>query len=359
MYSWYGARASVPSVIDRGRAGSGEAAQTWQALVALAVAAYIGTAVVGDRASATTAAVTYVVILIISVVLHEAGHAIAVLAIGGRVREVRLGFGPPLIGVTGRGVHWDIRPLVIAGHVGWEPPPQARRNALIAVAGAGIAVHLVLIVVATVAGSGPWAPWRIDLLIANVLSVLSNAIPSTMSVTTTSAGPNDGAHLRDLLAAGGEARARRSEPAWRRADRDASAHLWQLISAGLPDGSDPASAAGRLLADAAVSLDTLEGALAAGVPNGERPGLILTVALGRLAAGRNADAERLAAAAVSQLPMEAEIERGAALSTLGWAMLRQGRRPDAERLLGQALALDPTQPLTAAFATALSRTPRA
>jgi hypothetical protein len=346
-------------VNDRGRRRSGEAAQTAQALLALAIAAYIGTAVVGDRASATRAAVTYVVVLIASVVLHEAGHAVAVVAIGGRIREVRLGFGPVLYGRVANGIRWDIRPLIIAGHVGWEPPPNARRNQLVAVAGAGIAVHVVLALVAVVGGSGPWTVWRIDLLIANVLAIVANAIPATSSVTTTAAGPNDGAHLRALFAGAHPESARRGEPAWVTDQRGVAAALAPLLAAGLPPAENPNSPAGQHLSRALSLLPSVEAALVTPLPDPIRAAAAHTVALARLAAGRNADAERLAASVLPLLPEAADADRAAMLSTIGWAALRQGRRRDAEQLLGQAMTLSREDPMTVAFGSALSRTPRA
>ena len=171
-----------------------------QALVSLVVAAYIGTAIAGDRASTGVAAAIYVAVLAGSVVLHEIGHALAIRAIAGTLQEFRLGFGPVLLRRRiGPNTVFDLRPLVIAGHVGWLPPNPVRRRQLIVVSTAGPAVHAVLIVVALIGAHGAWEVWRIDLLVANVMALVSNLIPSTTGFTTTSAGHNDGAAIAGLI----------------------------------------------------------------------------------------------------------------------------------------------------------------
>jgi Zn-dependent protease len=183
---------------SRPTGSASESRATIQALVSLAVSAYIGTAVAGDRAGPGVAAAIYVAILAGSVVLHEIGHALAVRIVGGTVEEFRLGFGPVVMRRTGRTVY-DIRLLLIAGHVGWRVPNSVRRGQLLFVSAAGPAAHLVLLLVALFGGDGAWSVWRIDLLIANAGALLSNLIPYQTGLTTTAPGHNDGAAIAALL----------------------------------------------------------------------------------------------------------------------------------------------------------------
>jgi len=185
----------------RPRRDASEHRATVQALISLAVAAYVGTLIAGDRADPGVAALLYVALLAGSVVLHEAGHAVAARAVGGTIGEIRLGFGPALLARRVRNISVDLRLLLIAGHVSWGPRPGTRRGQFLLVSAAGPAMHLVLIAVACAGGGGPWSVWRIDLLIANVGALLSNLIPfrGGFGVTTTSPGHNDGASIAALL----------------------------------------------------------------------------------------------------------------------------------------------------------------
>lgn len=188
-----------PSHPGSARQRGHERRATLQALISLAVAAYIGTAVAGNRAAPGVAAALYVCLLAGSVVLHEIGHALAVRAVGGALTEFRIGFGPVLLQRRVGGTFLDVRALVIAGHVGWRVPPETSRSRLITVAAAGPAVHLVLVLVAVLGGPGSWPVWRIDLLIANAAALASNLIPYQGSLMTTSPGHNDGAAIAALL----------------------------------------------------------------------------------------------------------------------------------------------------------------
>jgi hypothetical protein len=168
-------------------------------LISLGVAAYLGTAIAGDRVAPGIAAAIYVVLLAGSVALHEVGHAVAVRLVGGSLQEFRLGFGPVLTRTQVGRTTVDIRALIIAGHVGWQVPPTIRRAQLVFVAAAGPAVHLVLVLIAVFGGHGEWSVWRIDLLIANAAALVSNLVPYQTGLTTTSPGHNDGATIAALL----------------------------------------------------------------------------------------------------------------------------------------------------------------
>jgi tetratricopeptide (TPR) repeat protein len=373
-----------------------------RALLSVALVAYVGTLIAGDRSSPTVAALTYLVAIAGSVVLHELAHALAVRLIGGRVMELRLGFGPRLSPAG-----WlDLRPLLIAGHVSWVPPKGARRGQVFAVGVAGIAVHALLILLALAAGSGRWPVWRIDLLLANVGAFASNAIPSRGSLTTTAGGPNDGAQLlglvRDarspepfLLGNDPDLVAMRAAygPGGLRAALDAAAHrpdraqlrlrlAAELLTAGryadaagaarAAAGAAPGWALDQVLAEAllldrltaAAPIDLAEAVAAAEraqagrsehLPAATRAGAAHTLSLARLAQGRDAEAE--ASARWAEPATTAPGPRAAVLATIGWAALRQGRPQEAHAALRDAMTLAPDEPLTRALAAAVASTP--
>lgn len=381
-----------------------ERAQAVRALVSVAFAAYVGTLIAGDRAPASVAALTYVVIIVASVALHEAAHAVTVRAVGGVVRGIQLGFGPRL---TPPGMLLDLRPLVIAGHVAWTPPPAVRRQQVFAVGVAGIAVHAVLCVVALVAGKGAWPVWRIDLLIANISALSSNLVPSHGGFTTTSGGANDGAQLLTLLRQRGpyldpaDPDLAMARAAYDRAGIEAAlAELTQrrdagalrlaterlateLLAAGHAADAATAARAARatgalcwqtdhLLAEALLSqwlaapADTpvqeaaaaAERAVAGLSPTATGPlraAVTHTLGLARLAQGRYDEAGQIARWCLDGTVTPSE--RASVLATLGWALLALGRRAEAERALRDALSLAPAEPVTRAFAGAFAATP--
>lgn len=374
-----------------------------RALVSVAVVAYVGTLIAGDRSTPAVAALTYLVAIVVSVVLHELAHALAVRLIGGSVLEVRLGFGPRFTAATAR---LDLRPLLIAGHVSWLPPRGARRGQVFAVGVAGIVVHALLIVLAVLAGSGRWPVWRIDLLLANVGALAANAIPSRGSLTTTSSGPNDGAQLLGLVQGssspepfllGNDPDLVTMREAYGRSGLDAVLTLpghrhdaGQLrlrlaaellaarrfadaaVAARSAAGARPAWAVDQTLAEslllaaltagAAIDLteavaaaERAQGGRAQELPATTRAAVAHTLSLARLAQGRDAEAE--ASARWAEPATTAPQQRAAVLATIGWAALRQGRSEQAYGALREAMTLAPDEPLTRAFAAAVASTP--
>src|SRR2546428_11168034 len=61
--------------------------------------------------------------------VHEAAHAIAAVRVGGKVKEIGGGFGPPLLRVRIRGVPVVLRGFPLGGYagVGAETLPPLRR----------------------------------------------------------------------------------------------------------------------------------------------------------------------------------------------------------------------------------------
>jgi hypothetical protein len=374
-----------------------------RALVTLAVSAYVGVSIIGDRATAGSAAALYIVVVVLAILLHEIAHAVVAMAVGAEVTGMRFGFGPRLTPLSSP---FDLRPLIVAAHVSYRPPRAARRWQMVAIASAGLAVHVVLVAVALSLGGGAWPAWRIALLVANVYALLGNALPMLGGFTTTSGGPNDGASVLALL--------RHRGPFLSNADPDLSDVLSALERGGAPaaatvlDGLDRrdlpllrmraaeiALAAGRwpdarVLVRGAVdpsrtwkgahvfaeaeAMDMLiagtgaperiaaaeEAALAASrsLPQsagaGERAAVTHTLALVRLLQGRFEEAAGLCAWAGPGTATAAE--RAAVLATHGWALLGLSRRSDAERMLAQAMALH-NGPLPRALARVLAATP--
>lgn len=374
-----------------------------RALVTLAVSAYVGVSIIGDRASAGSAAALYIVVVVLSIVLHEIAHAVVAMAVGAEVTGMRLGFGPRLTPLSSP---FDLRPLIVAAHVSYRPRRAARRWQMVAIASAGLVVHLVLVAVALSLGGGPWPAWRIALLVANAYALLGNALPMLGGFTTTSGGPNDGASVLALL--------RHRGPFLSSADPDVGEVLAALQRGGAPaatavlDGLDRrdlpllrmrvaevALAAGRwpdarvlvrgavdpsrlwkgahVFADAE-AMDMLTagtsapervaaaeeaalaayGALPPSADARERAAVTHTLALVRLLQGRWEEAAGLCAWAGPGAATAAE--RAAVLATHGWALLQLDHRSDAERLLAQAMALD-NGPLPRALARVLAATP--
>lgn len=382
---------------------------TLRALVSLAFAAWIGSQFANFGTSRTAAAMTYVVILVVSVVLHEVAHAVVGKAVGAEVTGMRLGFGPRL---TPAGSWLDLRPIVVAAHVTYLPPRGARRPQLLAIASAGLVLHAVLIVVALALGLDH--TWVRELAWANVLALASNAVPMSASFTSTTAGPNDGAHILALLRhrgayvdgadpdvaevlsayrSGGVAAAqaflaglhRPDVPALRgllaaatlRAGRYADA---AALAAGSADPQRPwwashlfaeAEAMAMLTADladeatgvgtpdparvdrAAVQAEAAQSAIPPTAPGPERAAVAHTVALTRLLQDRYAEARDICAWAIGATE---GADRAAVLATWGWAELSLGERSQAEALLAQAMSLH-RGPLVDSFARRLARTP--
>lgn len=374
-----------------------------RALVTLAVSAYVGVSVIGDRTSVGSAAAIYVLVVVLSILLHEIAHAVVAMAVGAEVTGMRFGFGPRL---TPASSPFDLRPIIVAAHVSYRPPRGAQRWQLMSVTAAGLVVHLVLVAVALSLGGGAWPAWRIALLVANAYALLGNALPMLGGFTTTSGGPNDGAALMTLLRQRGpflsnadpdlvealdalhrggsvaavavlEGLSRKDLPLlrmrtaeialaagrwpdartlvrgavdasrpWKGAHVFAEAEAMDMLTAG--SGTPERVAAADQAATAAMQ------ALPEGVGARERAAVTHTLALVRLLEDRWEEAAGLCAWAGPGTATPAE--RAAVLATHGWALLRQGRRSEAERMLAQAMALA-GGPLPRALARLLAATP--
>jgi len=85
----------------------------------------------------------------ISVALHEAAHAVAAARAGAKVKEVGIGFGPPLFRLRVRGLPLVVRMLPVGGYAAVdqdELPPPRRIPMLLAGPLANIAAGLPLMV---------------------------------------------------------------------------------------------------------------------------------------------------------------------------------------------------------------------
>ncbi len=377
-----------------------EQAQALRALVLLGFTAYVGSRFADATHTPTQAAVTYVVILIVSIVLHELGHAVAGWAVGAQVTGMRLGFGPRL---TPAGSWLDLRPIIVAAHVTYVPPRGARRSQLLAISSAGLVVHLVLIAVAL--GAGLDALWSRELAWANVLALASNAIPLTGSFTSTTGGPNDGSHILALLRqrgevlsdadpdlqqlfrtydGGGVAAAQTFLAGLQREDVGALQRRLAAVLIRIGRYADAAtvlrrtprdprqpwsvdhlcaeaSAMTMLLGGAGDLADTArraEAAMAAIDPDAEdveRSAVAHTLSLVRLLQGRYDEAGRTAAWALGATE---GVARAAVLATMGLAALADGRAGEASQLLHTAMGLD-RGPLVQLLASRIAATPAA
>ncbi|MDR7544902.1 MAG: site-2 protease family protein [Armatimonadota bacterium] len=92
-----------------------------------------------------------VAVLAGTVLLHEIAHAIAARRVGGAVRELGVGFGPPLARRRVCGVNVSLRPLPLGGFAAIEVeklPPALRLPVLLAAPLTNIAVGLGLRMIA-------------------------------------------------------------------------------------------------------------------------------------------------------------------------------------------------------------------
>jgi len=83
-----------------------------------------------------------------TVALHEAAHAVASARAGGKVREIGIGFGPPLLRLRIRGLPVVVRALPLGGYAAVDPermPPRRRVPMLLAGPLANLAVGLPLL----------------------------------------------------------------------------------------------------------------------------------------------------------------------------------------------------------------------
>ena len=104
------------------------------------------------------------VAMTLSVLVHEAGHALAIRLVGGRVRRFRYGWGPVL--VSWRALEWRLVPVVgaVEGTIrsGWR---------LTVIALAGVAAQWAVLP-AVVRWGRPVAAWYVLLGIVGIARVL-------------------------------------------------------------------------------------------------------------------------------------------------------------------------------------------
>lgn len=83
----------------------------------------------------------------VTVALHEAAHAVVALWTGGRVREIAIGFGPPIVRAKVRNVPVTVRAIPLGGYAAVDVehlPPRRRLLMLVAGPLSNIAVGLPL-----------------------------------------------------------------------------------------------------------------------------------------------------------------------------------------------------------------------
>lgn len=128
--------------------------------------------------------------------LHEAGHTLAALALGVRVRGVDLGAEGPVIASLGKGAFTlRLRLFPIGGLTRLEPAKRAVRIRHVVIAAAGPLTDLALIVAALTWHPAGWVMLAIksDILFLGALSVLINLV-----IPLPGRG-NDASHIWQLL----------------------------------------------------------------------------------------------------------------------------------------------------------------
>lgn len=87
----------------------------------------------------------YALIITVSVVLHELGHLVAALLVGGEVVELSLGRGRRLVGVSVGGVDVNLRAVPTGAHLAWHPRRLEHFDRMqVVVSSVGLAVTLAL-----------------------------------------------------------------------------------------------------------------------------------------------------------------------------------------------------------------------
>lgn len=76
-----------------------------------------------------TSWLAFIIVIVVLIVVHELGHFMVAKAVGVRVEEFSLGFGPRLVGVKRGGTHYNLRLLPLGGYVkmgGMQPEDRPR-----------------------------------------------------------------------------------------------------------------------------------------------------------------------------------------------------------------------------------------
>ncbi len=118
----------------------------------------------------------YVVVLVLVVVGHEAGHALAGRSMGYRIFEISLGIGPTLVDTTVRRTHLVVRPFPFAGHTMLAPArtdPSPLRELLVSLAGPF--TNLVMLAIALTRDLTD--PWISAIVIVNGYVLILNLLP--------------------------------------------------------------------------------------------------------------------------------------------------------------------------------------
>ena len=135
-------------------------------------------------------------VLMIVVVAHELGHALVGRAVGLRVYEVALGYGPRLARLRVGRTDVEGATLPFGGHTVMVPAGPARlRMALGVLAGPLANLAVVVVTVSVWPRSGPWVP---PLVIANTIVLVGNLWPMKVA-TPLGRVASDGLALVTLL----------------------------------------------------------------------------------------------------------------------------------------------------------------
>ncbi|MFZ5861496.1 MAG: M50 family metallopeptidase [Nitrospirota bacterium] len=132
--------------------------------------------------------------MLVMVIPHELGHAIAARIVGFRVFKVVIGYGPILLTRKYLGWQWEFRPLPIGGvTVAASPLPRLYRTREFLLVLAGPLVNVIFAVAPFWLGQkigssnrlGFWeASLLIDLALANILLLVMNLWPRKLPTTT-------------------------------------------------------------------------------------------------------------------------------------------------------------------------------
>ena len=136
----------------------------------------------------------------LALIVHEAGHAAMILAVGFELRLVRIGAGPLLLRLR-LGKTWLVlRAVPVIAYVVMLPPPPGRRGSQIAVTAAGaLANALCCLALGAAALAHPtWFDTVLLLLLAQVCVIAGVLVPVTGRFGSTRL-PSDGLRIWHLL----------------------------------------------------------------------------------------------------------------------------------------------------------------
>lgn len=147
-------------------------------------------------------AAVFVVVGLVTALLHESGHALVGLALGERVIGVSVGRGPLLLGFTLVDFRFELRLTLLGGATMSIPTGSRWRRSMVLLAGVAFEGVLLWLVWRWSPSPGPMEVIREVTLITAALDIVVNLWPQRVSGGQASLLTTDGGQLLDLWRSG-------------------------------------------------------------------------------------------------------------------------------------------------------------